>query len=262
MLVKFQPPLKSGGCKPQKMSNACFFDFQAALVIDRCRRSVDETITVIFREIQPDLDNYVNRVLRGTIKLDGEQLFQEILGNSQRGELFVQLRHDIQQLISRHFHMRSFELAKVIAHLDNRLELQKLCRPVIANHLNEYYYSFVTVAAVTKLTNKIFEQWLEGFGLPWGLTQAAVTVEWGSVWMATAGLKPAMEKIRCAVLLNQALQGLVFNWQLTIKQELLDAVTVLLYDLHDKAQINGVYIKKQNQAMAHYRISQRLLQAI
>lgn len=263
MLVKFQPLLKNAvGCKPQKITNSCFRDYQTALMIGRCRKLVVYDLTEFFRDNQPLIACFIDRVVRGETPLTGKRLFQEIFSNDRRGKLFVQLRHGIQQIISRHFHMRSFELAMVTAQLDNLISLQQLCRPALADSLQEYYYSLVTVTVATNFANKAFDKGLGGFGLPWVVNQVAGTVEWGSIWMAAAGFKPAVEKRRCATLLNQALQGLMTNWQLTIEQELLRSLTALLYDLYDQAEINGIHGKQRIRPIVNYQISQRLRQAI
>ncbi len=263
MLVKFQPGLKKPvGCKPWKMTHSCFRDFQTALVIERCHKSVEDNLMAFFQETQPLIADYVDRVLRGETTLNGKCLFQEIFGSNRRGKLFVQLRYTIQQLISRHFHLRSFELATVIAQFDDLVPLRQLCQPAMADSLPEYYYSLVTVRVATNLANKAFAKGLDGFGLSGVVNQVASTVEWGSIWMAVAGFKPGVEKQRCAAHLNQALQGMMTNWHLAIKQELLSALTGLLYDLHDQTIAAAIHSERQIQLKVHYRISQRLRQAI
>ena len=223
---------------------------------------MNNNLTTFFETSQPLIEGYIDRLLLGEIKFDGKRLFQEFFCNSRRRDLFVQLRYDIEQLIIKHFHRRSLALSVVMAQLDDLVSLQKLCRPVMVDSLQEYYYSFVTVTVATNLANKAFNRGLDGFALPCGVAQAAENVAWGSMWMAEAGLKPAVEKRRCAALLNQALQGLMANWQLAIKQELLRTMTDLLYDLHDQTAANGVYSKQQAKPITHYRISQRLPQAM
>jgi hypothetical protein len=263
MLVKFQPLLKKTvGRKPWKMTNSCFRDFQTALVIERCRKSVDDNFTVFSQETQPFIFGYIDRVLRGETILNGKCLFQEIFSSDRRGRLFVQLRYTIEQLINRHFHRRSLELTTVIARFDDLVSLQQLCQPAVADSLAEYYYSLATVRVTTSLVNQAFVKALDGFGLPGLIKQAASTVEWGSIWMATAGFTPAVETQRCAARLNQALQGMMTNWQLTIKQELLRALTVLLYDLHDQTIAVTVQSERQVRPKIHHQIYQQLRQAV